>query len=61
MSRIYPGRQPFHQPDQFLSGLRLVNRLITIVTTKQISQAHQARQKFAAMSLALSDSVSTLR
>ena len=48
---------PFTSPTSSVAGFLRVNRLIMIVTTKQISHAHHARQKFAAMSLAEDDSV----
>ena len=59
-AELTSGVSPFTSPTSSLSGLRFVKKLMTIVTTKQMTHAHQALQKFAAMSLVTLESVSNL-
>ena len=48
---------PLTRPTSYSFGFFFVNKLITRVIEKQISHAHQARQKLAAISLCTLDMV----
>src|SRR3990172_4778118 len=55
------GVNPFTNPTNSSFGLFFVKKLITIVKMKQISHAHQALQKFAAISVLTLEKVNKLR
>src|SRR5512137_1702883 len=54
------GVRPLTSPTSSASGFRFVKREMRIVATKQMTQAHHARQKFTAMSLATGERVRTV-
>src|SRR4030066_1508305 len=59
-SSVSRGVNPLTSPTSSDSGFFLVNKLMTMVARKQMSQAHQALQKLAAMSEDTSDRVMSL-